>query len=54
MAESQLTEHRWCPRCEKLFLATVELTVTQDGKGKKRTSTETPCPECGTPGERLI
>lgn len=54
MAEFQLTEDRWCPSCEKLFQATVVLTVTQDGKDKKRTSSETPCPDCGTPGKRLI
>jgi hypothetical protein len=54
MAEFQLTEDRRCPSCEKLFLATVVLTVTEDGTGKKRASAETLCPDCGTAGERLI
>jgi hypothetical protein len=52
--EFRLTEDRWCPNCEKLFQATVVLIMTQDGEDKVRKSTETACPNCGTPGDRLI
>jgi ribosomal protein S27AE len=42
----QLAEERWCPKCAKLFLA----TVIVERRGKDEVRTETPCPDCGADG----
>jgi hypothetical protein len=50
MASFQLTEYRHCPECRKLFKAMVTIEVV----GDERCRSESPCPDCGTAGKRLI
>jgi hypothetical protein len=45
-----LNVERWCDKCDRLFRA----TVTLEREGEERTRRESPCPECGTPGRRLL
>jgi hypothetical protein len=46
----ELTVERWCDKCDRLFRA----TLTIEGEGKESTLTESPCPDCGTPGRPLL
>jgi hypothetical protein len=50
MTSFELQEYRRCPQCGELFEATVTVERGTDGKVRS----ETPCPRCGTPGERLL
>jgi hypothetical protein len=44
------TAERWCPACEKSFLA----TIYTERQGKETgPMTVTPCPDCGTTGQLL-
>jgi endogenous inhibitor of DNA gyrase (YacG/DUF329 family) len=46
-----LEVQRWCPKCQKVLTAT--RYFEREGGGGE-TSSETLCPECGTPGELLL
>ena len=50
MGHFHLTEDRWCPKCEKPFLATVVIET----EGGERITDETCCPDCGTKGEHPL
>jgi RNase P subunit RPR2 len=45
------TDRRWCPKCEKVYEATI---VTERTGGEMSSRTVSPCPDCGTDGQLLV
>jgi hypothetical protein len=45
-----ITVTRWCPKCAKVF----ESTRIVGREGREAVVQETPCTDCGTPGQTLL